>query len=96
MKPLPVVSGSLVGIAIVIGTISDDVGPRPPMFLGGYRVLAADFHVHGAIVGDGALAPWDIAREAQRQGLDAFALTSHNQVFTPRSEERRVGKECRL
>jgi len=45
-------------------------------------VLAADFHVHPAILSAGALAPWDLALEARRQGLDVLAITPHNQVFT--------------
>lgn len=46
---------------------------------GGERILAVDFHVH-AQPGDGALLPWDLAREARRRGLDAIAITNHNQM----------------
>src|SRR6266545_2469852 len=38
----------------------------------------------GAIVsffGDGGLAPWDLALEARRRGLHAFAITNHDQVL---------------
>jgi hypothetical protein len=44
-------------------------------------VIAADFHAHPAIVSAAALAPWDLVLEARRQGLDAVAITPHNQVF---------------
>jgi predicted metal-dependent phosphoesterase TrpH len=71
-------------VAIIAGTISDDVRPPAPITLGGYRVLAVDFHVHPSLFSDGAVAPWDLPREAQRQGLDAFAMTAHNQIWTGR------------
>jgi len=79
---LRVISGSLLAAAIMAGTMSDELNPPAPIELDGYRVLAVDFHVHASVFGDGAVAPWDMPREAQRQGLDAFALTSHNQVWT--------------
>src|SRR5947207_12872121 len=53
---------------------------RPPLTIGGYRVLAADFHTHSATWSDGALTPFGIVLEARRQGLDAIAITGHNQV----------------
>jgi predicted metal-dependent phosphoesterase TrpH len=49
--------------------------------LGGYRVLAADFHVHSSTWSDGALTPFGLVLEARRQGLDAMAITGHNQVL---------------
>jgi predicted metal-dependent phosphoesterase TrpH len=79
---LRLISGCLLAVAIVAGTMSDELNPPASIMLGGYRVLAVDFHVHASVFGDGAVAPWDMPREAQRQGLDAFALTSHNQVWT--------------
>jgi hypothetical protein len=51
--------------------------PHMPPVRGGFLVLAGDFHVH-SFPGDGALAPWAIAREARRRRLDVFALTNHN------------------
>jgi hypothetical protein len=74
-------SAGLLIVAIAAGTISDRPPDTEPLVVGGYRVLAADFHVHPAIVSGGALAPWDLVLEARRQGLDAFAITPHNQVF---------------
>jgi hypothetical protein len=75
-------SVSLLFVAIAAGTVSDrPPANTPPLVIGGYRVLAADFHVHPAIVSAGALTPWDLVLEARRQGLDAFAITPHNQVF---------------
>ena len=72
---------SLLFVAIAAGTVSDRPPANPSLVVGGYRVIAADFHVHPAIVSAGALAPWDLVLEARRQGLDAFAITPHNQVF---------------
>jgi predicted metal-dependent phosphoesterase TrpH len=48
----------------------------------GEILIAADFHVH-TFPGDGILPPWEIGREARRRGLDAVALTSHNQLWSP-------------
>src|SRR5258708_26657782 len=83
LKPNPryIVLG-LLAIALLTGTISDRSQRRAPLFLGGYRVLAADFHVHPGFFAAGAVAPWDIGFLAERQGLDAPAVTPHNEVFT--------------
>jgi PHP domain-containing protein len=74
-------AGALLLASIVAGTATDRTRVDPPLTLGGYRVIAADLHVHPAIVGGAALAPWDLVLEAQRQGLDALAITPHNKVF---------------
>ena len=71
----------------------DEVPPRPPLFRGGYQVLAADFHVH-SFSADGALPPWELVLEARRRGLDAFAITNHAQVWAAklgRWFSRRIG-----
>lgn len=61
--------------------------PEPPLAPrrahGGLVVLAGDFHVH-SFPGDGALPPWDLAREARRRGLDVVALTNHNSMLSSR------------
>ena len=88
------VAWTLFGVAVATGTLSDRVEPRAPIWIGGYRVLAADFHVHCGFPGGAALAPWDLVFEARRRGLDAFALTPHNTVFGGRIGRlvaRRVG-----
>ena len=71
---------------IIASTLVDrggDVMPSPAATADGFLVAAADFHVHG-FVGDGALPPWDLAREARRRGLDAIAFTNHNQNYALR------------
>lgn len=73
--------GTLLLVSIAAGTVSDRPRVDPPIVLGGYRVLAADFHVHPAIVSSAAVTPWDLVIDAQRQGLDAIAITPHNKVF---------------
>jgi hypothetical protein len=72
----------LLALALLTGTISDRSRRRAPLYLGGYRVLAADFHVHPGFFAAGAVAPWDIGFLAERQGLDALAVTPHNEVFS--------------
>ena len=64
-------------IGLFVGAAGDRGIPYVPPMRGGFIVLAGDFHVH-SFPGDGALAPWDIAREARRRRLDVFALTNHN------------------
>jgi len=75
--------GLSVGL-LVAGIVAGTTGDRPPrreaLLLGGYRVLAADFHIHSSTWSDGALTPWGLVLEAERQGLDAIAITGHNQV----------------
>ncbi len=79
--------------AVIAGTLSDRVPPAAlaPDSNGEY-ILAADFHVH-SFPGDGALPPSALAHEARRRGLDAVALTNHNQQLSVRlagvSPERR-------
>jgi hypothetical protein len=48
---------------------------------GGRVLAAADFHVHTFPLSASTLAPWDLVVEARRQGLDALAITGHNQVL---------------
>lgn len=67
-------------LGIAAGTLADRPVARPLLVLGGYRVLAADFHVHSSTWSDGALTPFGLALEAERQGLDVIAITGHNQV----------------
>jgi hypothetical protein len=52
----------------------------PPRTFGDEIILAADFHVH-VFPGDGAVLPWDRAREARRRGLDVIGITAHNQMI---------------
>jgi hypothetical protein len=66
--------------AIVLGTVADSAPERSPLFLGGYRVLTADLHVHTFPLSAATLAPWDVVIEARHQGLDAIAMSAHNQV----------------
>jgi hypothetical protein len=65
---------------VALGTLGDVHTDRAPSFVGGYWILGADLHVH-AFIGDGALAPWDMRREAVRRRLDVVALTNHNQML---------------
>jgi hypothetical protein len=74
-------SALLFAAAIVVGTLADKTPAREPLVLGGYRVLAADFHNHSAMWSDGALTPWGLVLEAEHQGLDAIAITGHDQTF---------------
>jgi hypothetical protein len=54
---------------------------------GGKFVLAGDLHVH-AFLGDGGVAPWELAREARRRDLDVIAVTNHNQLVAARIAAR--------
>jgi predicted metal-dependent phosphoesterase TrpH len=79
--PLRRLSIGVLVAGLTAGTLADRPAPRPPVWLGGYRVLAVDLHVHSSMWSDGALTPWGLVLEARRQGLDAIAVTAHNEVF---------------
>src|SRR5437016_12382130 len=79
--PPRLASALLLALAISAGTVADRPRSRPPLTIGGYRVLAVDFHTHSSMWSDGALTPWGLVLEAERQGLDAIAITGHNQVL---------------
>jgi hypothetical protein len=66
---------------ITVGTLADRPWHNPALLLGGYHVLAVDFHTHSSMWSDGALTPWGLVFEAERQGLDAFAMTAHNETW---------------
>lgn len=72
---------------LVAGIAAATAAPAPPaaspVERSGFRIVAADLHVH-AFPGDGALAAWDIRREARRRGLDVVAITNHNQLLAHR------------
>jgi len=72
---------ALLAAALAIGAAIDRPVARPPLTIGGYRVLAADFHTHSSTWSDGALTPFGLVLEAKRQGLDAIAITGHNEVI---------------
>jgi histidinol phosphatase-like PHP family hydrolase len=76
----PRLCAALLAAATVAGTAADRVPPREPIMLGGYRVVAADFHVHSSTWSDSALTPWGLVLEARHQGLDAIAITGHRQT----------------
>ena len=74
-------SACILATSFAAGAFSSTVRERPLVFLGGYRVLAADFHVHSHPLSSATLTPWDTVLEAQRQGLDVIAMTGHNHVW---------------
>jgi PHP-associated len=76
-----VAAWALLIAALAIGAAIDRPLARPPLTIGGYRVLAADFHTHSATWSDGGLTPFGLVLEARRQGLDAIAITGHNEVI---------------
>ncbi len=76
-------SAAAVIAGAAIGSLIDTERAAAPVTAGGYRVIAADFHVH-AFPGDGALPPWELAREASRRGLHAIVVSNHNQTFAAR------------
>jgi len=85
---VPRLSWLLLTLAIVAGTYADRPHVNPPLALGGYRVLAVDFHTHSSMWSDGALTPWGLVLEATRQGLDAIAITAHNETWDARVGQR--------
>jgi len=82
---LRAVSWSLLAAALAAGTLSDTARRHDPVYLGGYRVLAADFHLHSFPLSASTLAPWDLIWDAWHQGLDAVAISGHNEVWSGRT-----------
>jgi hypothetical protein len=82
------VASAVLVAAGMLATTASEPGPpvnaTPPADAAGVLTLAVDLHVHTA-PGDGALLPWDLAREARRRGLDAIAITDHNQMIGVRA-----------
>jgi len=81
VRLVPVAAGCLLLFSIVTGMLVDTRRPNPHLMIGGYYVLAADFHVHTFPLSLGVLSPWDTVLEAQRAGLDVIALTPHNETW---------------
>jgi len=75
------VAWGLLAIALAAGTWSDTPAKDDPIWLGGYRVLQADLHVHNLPLSGSTLSPLELIFEARRQGLDAIAMTPHNTVL---------------
>jgi predicted metal-dependent phosphoesterase TrpH len=83
---------ALLGVAIAAGTGADRPQAKPPLSLGGYRVLAADFHIHTSTWSDSVVSPIGLVLEARRQGLDAIAITGHNQILEAKTARWFAGK----
>src|SRR5262249_43554692 len=81
VRGLRIAAWTLVVVALALGAVIDRPITRSPLTVGGYRVLAADFHTHSSTWSDGALTPFGIVLEAKRQGLDVIAITGHNEVI---------------
>ena len=81
MTALRWIAAGLLLVSFASGTMGDSAPTHPRMILGGYHVLAADFHVHCFPMSWATLAPWDAVIEAQRQGLDVIAIVGHNQLW---------------
>lgn len=75
------ISGCLILGGLVAGTLSDAPRKNPVVIVGGYRVLAADFHIHSFPLSWALLGPFDTTIEAQRRGLDVIAMTPHNLIW---------------
>jgi hypothetical protein len=83
MTPARILSFSLLASGLALGLHADWLPDRSTTTRDGRLVLAVDLHVH-SFLGDGAIGPWNLGREARRRNLDAIAITNHNQVFAAR------------
>jgi predicted metal-dependent phosphoesterase TrpH len=77
-------AGAAVAVGIVLGTISDSAIRSRPRSIGKYHVMAVDFHVHTFPQTWSSLSPFETVVEARRHGLDAIAITPHNQIWGAR------------
>ena len=78
------IAALLLLISIIVGTSLDKPHENPRLMLGGYYVLAADFHIHTFPLSWAALSPWDTVVEARRHALDVIAITPHNHTWVAR------------
>lgn len=74
-------AGAALATAMVLGTIADTATPAVIRVAGTYQVLAVDFHVHTFPQTWSTLSPFETVVEARRHGLDAIAITPHNQIW---------------
>ena len=81
MKRVRLALAGLWVAGLALGSLSEREITASPVVHDGFQVLSADLHVH-SFPGDGALPPWALASEARRRGLDAIALTNHNQMLS--------------
>jgi len=94
MRFLSAAPFAVLAVGVLAGSLADRPRALSPIEIGGYRVLAVDFHIHSSTWSDGALTPWGLVLEAERQELDAIAITAHNQVSdakVARWFSRRIG-----
>jgi predicted metal-dependent phosphoesterase TrpH len=77
-----ITSACLLAVAALTGTIDDRTPARTPWMAGEYRVLAGDFHIHTFPLSASTIAPWDMVLEARHRGLDAIAITGHNETVS--------------
>jgi hypothetical protein len=84
---LRLVSGILVLVGIIAGTLSNRPPLNPSPERGGYRVVEADLHVH-SFFNDGLVSPFALVLQARRRGLHALAITNHNQIFAAKLGSR--------
>lgn len=70
--------------AIAAGTAVDRPTPSAARVVGGYHVLAGDFHVHSFPSTWSSLSPIDTVLEAKHRGLDVIAMTPHDSIWAGR------------
>ena len=70
----------LVVVGVLGAALAERLPERTPLYRGGYRLLAVDFHVHTRF-SDGVLSPLEVALTARRHGLDAVSVSEHNLLF---------------
>jgi PHP domain-containing protein len=85
MSARVLIFGGVFVAALTAGTVADAPQPSAAREIGGYHVLAADFHVHSLPFSWSTLAPWDTVIEARHRGLDVVALTPHNHVWVAKA-----------
>lgn len=76
-----VAAASIALVAIAAGTLADDPAPSSARVIGGYHVLAGDFHVHSFPSTWSTLSPIDTVIEARHRGLDVIAMTPHDSIW---------------
>jgi hypothetical protein len=87
VRHLSVVALFLLLAALLAGTWADRPREAGPHTIGGYQVLATDFHVHSFPFSWSTLSVFDTVIDARHQRLDAVVLTPHNHQWVARAGE---------
>jgi predicted metal-dependent phosphoesterase TrpH len=81
MTPSRLLHVACIALGLASGWRDDRIPPREPLVLGGFQVLAADFHTHSSLFSNGSFTPFGLVLAARHEGLDVIAITGHGNTL---------------